>query len=333
MLAAHVGDEVVKRDPELVVISPGYGLDHPRAVWAREHHVEVIGEAEYGFRFMRNRCVGVTGTNGKSTAVAKIVHVLKGCGMKAQPIGNFGLPVSEYVSQVTDNEEVAVCELSSFQLETMTMPILEVSGVTNISPDHLERYRDFEEYAAIKRRIGHFTKSLTYFEGEIVFPICRHFGLDDEAIYEALESFDGLDHRLQKIKTVDGISFYDDSKGTNVDATVFALTQIEKPIVLIAGGRDKGGSYEPWAEAFPKKVKCVITVGEAKERIASAIKHRVPTKPAKDLQEAFTQAIAIAKKGDAVLLSPGCSSFDQFEDYKERGLAFQRLVRCMYESS
>jgi UDP-N-acetylmuramoylalanine--D-glutamate ligase len=155
----------------------------------------------------------------------------------------------------------------------------------------------------------------------------RALGIDDEIIADVLGAFEGLPHRMALVGEIQGVCFYDDSKGTNVGASVTALTTlVEDKAVLIAGGRDKGGSYAPLVEALRKKGRSLVVIGEASDRIASAAEGVLPIERATSMDDAVVLAWRAARPGDAVLLSPACSSFDMFEDYKDRGDAFVRAV-------
>jgi UDP-N-acetylmuramoylalanine--D-glutamate ligase len=158
----------------------------------------------------------------------------------------------------------------------------------------------------------------------------RPFGVTSESIRRVLREFGGLPHRTELVARVRGIGFYDDSKGTNVGAAVTALDGVrESKAVLIAGGRDKGGSYGPLVDALARKGRAVVLIGEAAEAIASALHDRVPIYRAGSMQQAVRLAASLAREGDAVLLSPACSSFDMFRNYKERGDEFVRAVRVL----
>ncbi len=147
-----------------------------------------------------------------------------------------------------------------------------------------------------------------------------------EAIQAALESFRGLPHRLEFVRELDGVSFYNDSKGTNVGAVVKSLRSFQEPIILIAGGKDKGGTYGPLKGIVKEKVKRLILIGEARRRMAKVLGRSVPTTEADTLEEAVHCAFDESKHGDVVLLSPACSSFDMFRDYEERGNLFKEIV-------
>ncbi len=146
------------------------------------------------------------------------------------------------------------------------------------------------------------------------------------AIQTALESFRGLPHRLEFVRELDGVSFYNDSKGTNVGSVVKSLKSFHEPIILIAGGKDKGGDYGPLKGVVAERVKRLILMGEARQRMAQALGNSVPTTMADTLEEAVQRAHEGSRRGNVVLLSPACSSFDMFRDYEERGDLFKEIV-------
>lgn len=158
------------------------------------------------------------------------------------------------------------------------------------------------------------------------YAICRQIGVMPEQFFEALESFKKPSHRIEFILRNNGISYYDDSKGTNIDAVIRAVEQMDGPVVLIAGGVDKGSAYTPWIEAFNGKVKRICAIGQAAKKIEKDLSHAVSVKIYDSLEGAVRAASDLAEDGDSVLLSPGCSSFDMFRDYAHRGEEFQRLV-------
>jgi len=154
------------------------------------------------------------------------------------------------------------------------------------------------------------------------------FGLDPLVVAEVLAGFRGLPHRMAFVRELDGVHYYDDSKGTNVGASVTAVSGIIEPkVVLLAGGRDKGGSYEPLAQALREKGRALVLLGEASDLIARAVGDVLPVRRASSMEEAVRLASELATPGDAVLLSPACSSFDMFRDYKHRGDAFVAAVQ------
>ncbi|MCH9613269.1 MAG: UDP-N-acetylmuramoylalanine--D-glutamate ligase [Chlamydiia bacterium] len=321
--------QIVEENPAVLVLSPGYPVDCKEAVHARKNGALVIGEAELAFRYMQNKAIGVTGTNGKTTTVLLIEHVLKASGKKAVALGNIGHALCDYMCD-PDEDEIAVVELSSFQLETVQTPIFIASGITNISPDHLDRYDSFEEYRAMKQKIAHFTKGPCYTE-DVAFSLCQYLGVTKQQYDDALLTFKRPSHRLELIKKVDGLSFYNDSKGTNVDAVCYAVQNVPGPIILIAGGVDKKSSYAIWNAKLQGKVKAILAIGQASEKIAKDV-DQLNVTCVKTLEKALERALKLSQGKGTILLSPGCSSFDQFNNYIHRGEEFERLVRLVYES-
>ncbi len=159
--------------------------------------------------------------------------------------------------------------------------------------------------------------------------VATAMGAPEAAIRAALRAFEGLAHRIAFVRELDGVRYYDDSKGTNVGASVAALLGMREPkVVLVAGGRDKLGAYEPLVDALRRRGRAVVVIGEAAARIAAAVGDAVEVARARDMDDAVTTARRLARPGDAVLLSPACSSFDMFRDYKHRGDEFVRAVRA-----
>jgi UDP-N-acetylmuramoylalanine--D-glutamate ligase len=158
------------------------------------------------------------------------------------------------------------------------------------------------------------------------YALCRHVGVEDELFLAALATFKKPLHRLQFVTEIDGIKYIDDSKGTNLDAVIRAVEMTSAPIVLIAGGVDKGAAYTPWIQGFAQKVKSICAIGQAKDKIKRDLGHAIPVHCFETLQEAVIYASVEAKPSGSVLLAPGCASFDMFRDYAHRGEEFQRIV-------
>jgi UDP-N-acetylmuramoylalanine--D-glutamate ligase len=152
-------------------------------------------------------------------------------------------------------------------------------------------------------------------------------GIDSDVIQEGIDSFKGLHHRIEFVEEIGGVSFYDDSKATNLDATIKSVESFEAPVVLIAGGRHKGADYEPLVRACVGRVKAAVFIGEAREILAEAFRGSLPYRIAEDMKDAVSLAISSAGPGDVVLLAPACSSFDMFTDYSHRGRVFRDEVR------
>jgi UDP-N-acetylmuramoylalanine--D-glutamate ligase len=374
----------------LLILSPGVSQQHPLCQAAIQAGVESIGEAELAFRYLRQPCLGITGTNGKTTVTLLATHVLNACGIRAKALGNVGDPLTAYVSE-GKKEEVAVVELSSYQLETMTTRGLDAAVILNITPDHLDRYVSMEEYAAAKYRIaecvkeggalfvqgdvlrqfggrlsrvqicaldrekgeGFWTDKRGIFHGEkleallpvqyrewgvhesenamAAWVLCRKFGVDPDRFCKSLQDFKKPPHRIEFVASIDGVAYYDDSKGTNLDAVVQAVQAMKGPVILIAGGVHKGSSYLSWSQAFEGKVKKIIAIGQAAELIEREMAPFFAVERAQTLADAVLSASSCSAQGDNVLLSPGCASFDMFRDYAHRGKEFQHHVHHLEE--
>jgi len=372
----------------MIVISPGVDSEEPLLKEARAKGASVIGEMELAARFVGEPIIAVTGTNGKTTTTTLLGEIFG----KAYPGtfvgGNIGNPFINYVNEGKKAPYV-ILEVSSFQLETIETFRPATAVLLNITEDHLDRYRSYDEYIAAKYRVFENQaesdsavlrsglavkdgmKARTYFfstdeileEGaflkdgvmhirvrgkEFLYKrtLSRLVGIHNtenvlaallishihdvapDVIEGVVSGFTGLAHRVEPVREVRGIEFYNDSKATNVDAAKRALESMDSKVILIAGGKDKGGSYRSVA-GLMGKVKAMILIGEAKERIAGELGGLTKTYMEKDLQGAVERALAVAEKGDTVLFSPMCSSFDMFRDYKERGNMFKRIVESL----
>jgi len=293
--------------------------------------------------------VGITGTNGKTTTTLLICHVLNHAGIKARALGNVGASLAEYAVQ-SDPDEVLVIELSSFQLETLEMRCLDVGLITNISPDHLDRYPSFEAYKKTKLKLKNLVKEggtfimqgdsylqLTTKKGYLqsigranvfnAFQICKTFGVSLEEFEKALETFQPPSHRMERVGEFHGVTFINDSKGTNIDATLYGVNQIDRPIHLIAGGQSKGTSFLKWKDSFPDRVKRIYTIGETAPLIEKEMRNQFEVERCETLKEAVHRAKQMAKSGEIVLFSPGCASFDQFKNFEERGNMFKEYIK------
>ena len=220
--------------------------------------------------------------------------------------------------------------------------------ILNITPNHLDRHASFEEYAAAKLHIAECLKpngnclvseevkerfglecsvfGNSYQTIEAAHAVCRHFGLSEAKWEAALASFRKPPHRMEFVAERDGISFYNDSKATSVDAVLYAVRSMEGPLILLVGGTHKGSSYKPWIDPFRGKVKLVVAFGPAGVLIEEELRGEVPCERVVRLEEAFAVALKGACKGDQILLSPGGASFDQFRNYEERGEKYREIV-------
>jgi len=302
---------------DLVVVSPGVPPSSRLYGEAMGVGAEVISEVELALRYGgEKRYVGITGTNGKTTATLKYVHALNCSGIKAIACGNVGRPLSD---AVLEKAEVYVVELSSFQLERTFSKKFEMSAILNVTPDHLDRYESFEEYKKAKLRLVELTRGKCWMDQEI--PLSA-LGVKEEA----LKGFIKPPHRLEFCGRKGEVDFYNDSKSTNVESTIYAISELDGPIYLIAGGVDKGLDFSKWIEAFRGKVEAIFIIGESSDKIASILTPHYSTYPCVSLEKAVAKAKSLCSKG-AILLSPGCSSFDQFKNYEDRGTQFKHFIK------
>ncbi|HEY4671089.1 MAG TPA: UDP-N-acetylmuramoyl-L-alanine--D-glutamate ligase [Gemmatimonadaceae bacterium] len=378
----------------LVVTSPGVPPSAKPLAFARDKGVGIASEVEIALNFLEGpRVIAITGTNGKTTTTALIAHLLRGLDLEAVEAGNIGTPLSEIAMRDHQPQWISL-EMSSFQLHD-TPGLKPVVGVlTNLSPDHLDRYSSAEEYYADKARlfanangesawvVNHDDKGVM----RMVEHVAGHkyeFSLSEETegyvddagqlvvlgapvvartdlpllgahnvantlaatlavmaadrshqtpqarkgIAKAIESFRSLPHRLELVGEFAGVQWINDSKATNVSSTAVAIDGMERPTVLLLGGRHKGEAYTPLADPVKRKVKRVIAYGEAASIIARDLRPVVDVvRLGSDFDEVIRAARAAAQAGEAVLLSPACSSYDMFSNYEERGEKFRELA-------
>ena len=387
--AVSGGEEGV-RACDVLVLSPGIPIDHPLPVLFRRAGKAIVGEAELGCRLLRAPLVAVTGTNGKTTTVAMLGAIFRAAGLRCVPCGNVGRPITSVVGEA-DGDSVAVAEISSFQLETLSSIRPHVAVVTNVAEDHLDRHYTMENYIFLKSKLlrnlresefavlnrddpivremaekvrcpvrwfslrgeadgAFFRDGALYFADEKIMDAerlslggehnvrnalaaacaARLMGVETGAIAAALSSMPGVRHRIRPVACVRGIEFIDDSKGTNVDAALSAVACMRKDTVLLLGGKDKGYDYgRLFAGLRGSRVVCCVLYGENRFRLLDAAvragEPRIALVPKFDL--AVRVAAMTAKAGQAVLLSPASSSFDEFSGYEERGDRFAAIVR------
>jgi UDP-N-acetylmuramoylalanine--D-glutamate ligase len=348
----------------LVVKSPGVPTEAAPVVAARERGVPVISEIELGAQLLENPLIGVTGTNGKTTTTALLGAILEAAGWNGTVAGNIGTPLTSLVGAVDDDAWI-VCELSSFQLEDVETLRPRVAVLTNLEPDHIDRHGTFDAYAKAKLRafarqgdgdvavvprgFGPIPGSARRLEFAVDDPLPAEprirgahnrenaaaataaalaLGVPAEAIARALETFPGVEHRIEEVATLDGVLYVNDSKATNAAAALRALASFpgrRKHVIL--GGRGKGESYAELAGAFASGDRAYL-IGEAADEIAVALDAAgVAYVRAGTLDRAFSEAAAAASENAVVLLSPACASFDQFERFEQRGEEFRRLVQ------
>jgi UDP-N-acetylmuramoylalanine--D-glutamate ligase len=379
----------------LVVASPGVPPSARPLSSAREKGVRIASEVEVALHFLEgSRIIATTGTNGKTTTTALVAHLLRGLDLEAVEAGNIGTPLSEIASREHQPKWISL-EMSSFQLHDTPSLRPDVGVLTNLSPDHLDRYATVEEYYSDKSRL--FANAdpnsvwVVNADDAAVMAMVRDaaghkysFSIKDEAdahlesrgnqlvvlgapllsrpdlpllgqhnvgnalaaslavmaadrshqtqkarkgIAAALRTFRSLPHRLELVGEFGGVQWINDSKATNVSSTAVAIDGMERPTVLLLGGRHKGEAYTPLAEAVRRKVRRVIAYGEAAPIIATDLRPVVDVvRLGSDFDEVMRAAKAAAQAGEAVLLSPACSSYDMFSNYEERGERFRVLA-------
>ncbi|RKY34330.1 MAG: hypothetical protein DRP69_04935 [Candidatus Duberdicusella sinuisediminis] len=338
------------KDVDLVVLSPGVNSNDFYKNILAGLNIPWVGEIEFSFWCCKSKnIIAITGTNGKTTTTFIIGQVLKkSLNKRVYVLGNIGNPFSSEVLDIGE-EDVVVLEVSSFQLETIKYFKPYIACLLNFSPDHLDRYSDLESYFLAKKRIflnqdfscyALFPKELEeklrdisaqkicLDKGEnlsFIEKILEILGVESSNLYNYLRDFKGLAHRLEFVAEKRGVKFINDSKATNILATIFALKTLKGKIILLAGGKDKNLDYS-LIKPYLDKVKSIFLFGEAKDKIKKVLEGAVPLRVVKDLREAVLLAYQEAQSSDIILLSPMCSSFDMFKNYQERGEFFKSLV-------
>jgi UDP-N-acetylmuramoylalanine--D-glutamate ligase len=350
--------------------------------------VPVRAEADLGLEALDGvPYIAVTGTNGKTTTTALVAHLLRGTGRRAVAAGNIGTALSEVALAAPRPEWLAV-ELSSFQLHDAPNVRPAVGVLTNLAPDHLDRYAALEEYYADKARLfaNATAESLWVVNGDdrdsakVIAGVpgrVRRFSLAGPAegwydrdrqwlrlgaepllerrrfpllgdhnvanalaaalavaavgggipeMGEALTRFAALPHRMEPVGELDGVVWINDSKATNVSSTEMAVAAVDRPFVLLLGGRHKGEPYTRLAPYLRDRCRAVIAYGEAAPIVVKDLTGTVPVIEGGDFADVLTRARLLARPGDAVLLSPACSSYDMFTNYEERGQRFRQFV-------
>ncbi len=389
----HTEERILEAD--LVVKSPGIPDKAPLVLQLRQKGIEVISEIEFAGRHSTAKFICVTGSNGKTTTTLLIHHILTKAGLDAGLAGNVGKSLA---AQVAGNAHpLYVVELSSFQLDGMFQFRADVSVLTNITPDHLDRYdHKFENYVDSKFRILNNMRAEDLFiygmdseavrhkldtigvspemagftyeaQGKIqtgawmegneiraslggrqfrvdrndvsikgrhnvynamaAILVCMRLGLSDAAIREGLSTFPQVAHRLETVREKDGITYINDSKATNVDSAWYALDSMTTPVVWIAGGTDKGNDYSVLYDLVKTKVKALVCMGVDNRKLIAAFSPFCEVADTHNLNDAMEAVRRLSARGDTVLLSPCCASFDLFKNYEDRGELFKEAVR------
>ncbi len=380
-------------DTEVLVVSPGVSLSEPAIQSARDIGIEIIGDIELFCRVANRPIIGITGSNGKSTVTTLAEKLLVATNISVLTGGNIGKPALDLLAE--DEPSFYLLELSSFQLESVSTISLEVGVLLNVSPDHMDRYDNFESYLNAKTSIAQgattliinrddpalsslinevnesnvLTFGLTNPSSDVELGVLKRNSADwlvwgsdyllpakDLRIegrhnvanalaafaiastvssnnrsekLQALREFKGLPHRCELIRNYRGVAWINDSKGTNVGATVAALEGMHCPVILIAGGQAKQADFAPLEKAVRRFARQVVLYGEDREQISRALPSYIPVTKVTTLQEATALASSFAQPGDAVLFSPACASFDMFDSFEHRGDAFKEIVLDM----
>lgn len=358
----------------LAVFSPGFPPEHPWLGRARAAGALALGEMDFASLFWTGRVVAVTGTNGKTTLVEFLTHALRNAGLAARAAGNIGTPFSRVAADSQGGAgEIAVCEVSSFQAETMRHFRAEAVLWTNFAEDHLERHGSMEAYfrakCALLARAGSVYAGSSVGEwargsglpgpdpfwvptaglpedARLAGTVFEHYpqrenfllaeawwksaGLDTAGLVEAARSFRLGRHRLARFAELGGAGFWNDSKATNFHAVEAALGRFGSPVILIAGGRSKGGDVAGFVRRIAPRVKHAFLIGDTAPALADACAAAgVPHTASGTLEAAVRGAAELAGAGDEVLLSPAFASFDQFRGYADRGEQFEKLVGAL----
>jgi UDP-N-acetylmuramoylalanine--D-glutamate ligase len=352
---------------DLLVKSPGVPADSPLVAAARERGLTVWSEVELGFRLLANPILAVTGTNGKTTTCELLGAIFRAAETPVAVAGNVGRPLTGLDGALAE-EAWVVCELSSFQLEDIEAFRPRVAVLLNLTPDHLDRHASLEDYRAAKLRIfeNQLAEDVAVvphgfgdvpgrgrrveFDLRDVLPAepvvpgehnrenaaaataaARAAGIPDGAIAEGLRTFEGVPHRLELVREVGGVRFVNDSKATNPEAAERALSAYPPGIRLILGGSRKRSSFARLARrARESSVAQAYLIGESADDLAEALAAEgVRFTHSRTLEQALADAYRDAERGDVVLLSPACASFDQFRDFEERGDRFRELVEAL----
>jgi UDP-N-acetylmuramoylalanine--D-glutamate ligase len=380
------------RRAQAVVISPGVPPDAPPLTAAAAAGLPVLAEVDLGFtELTRARCIGITGTNGKTTTTSLVAHLLTSAGLRAEAAGNIGRPLCDVVREGKEPDWIAL-ELSSFQLHDAPHLDPAIGLLTNLAPNHLDRYHSLAEYygdkallfrnadadsvwvtnaddpavrAMVARVPGRHVRfsihepadgwydragrRLMLGERPLLprdeLPLlgdhnvanalaaalaAQEAGADPSRLANGLRTFRAIPHRVEPIREVDGVLWINDSKSTNVTSTEVAVAALDRPFVLLLGGRHKGAPYAPLIPLLRDRCRAVVAYGEAEPIVTADLAGAVPVeRGGRDFSVVLAAARRLARPGDAVLLSPACSSYDMFRNYEERGDRFRTAVEAM----
>ena len=389
----HSIDKIIKA--EKIIKSPGIDQKSDLIVDIKKSRKDIISEIEFGFSQTDSKIIGVTGSNGKTTTATMIYHILKESGFNVALAGNIGKSFSGSIAE--QNYQIYVIEISSFQLDNILNFSPDISVITSITPDHLDRYNhDFDEYIksklnitlnqsinqflifnsddkVLRKAVKRYAQNVTQFpygfnppKGDLVttvkkksiivkekkninmydtlnfslkgrhnllnamaaVSVARLLKVSNKCIRDSLISFSNVEHRLEEVLKIQNITYINDSKATNVNATYYALESMEGQTVWIVGGIDKGNNYIELLPLVREKVKSIICIGLDNEKIIESFSPVVDVLvETQSMSEAVKIAHKLANKKDYVLLSPACASFDLFKNFEDRGNQFKQAVR------
>jgi UDP-N-acetylmuramoylalanine--D-glutamate ligase len=389
----HLGGHDLERigRAAAVVVAPGVPPEAPPLEAARRAGLPIHAEIDIGFLALRGtRCIGITGTNGKTTTTSLVAHVMAAAGARAETAGNIGRPLCDVARSESPPDWLAL-ELSSFQLHDTPHLKPAVAVLTNLAPNHLDRYRSLDEYYADKALLfrNADATSVTISNAddpavqEMVRPVpgshhrfsvreradgwydrqgrrlmlgsapllprdelpllgdhnvanaltaalaASAAGCRPEGIAAGLRTFKAIPHRVEPVREVNGVLWINDSKSTNVTSTEVAVAALDRPFVLLLGGRHKGEPYTRLIATLDGRCRAVVAYGESGPIVTQDLGKALEVVPAGSFEEVIATARRLARPGDAVLLSPACSSYDMFKNYEERGERFRQAVEAL----
>lgn len=372
-------------DGEMVFKTPGLRFDAPEIADAKKRGAVITSEMELFFEVCPAHIFAVTGSDGKTTTTTLIYNMLREQGKKVYVGGNIGMPLLTKANEMTENDYV-ILELSSFQLHTMKHSP-ERALITNITPNHLDMHKSYQEYIDAKCNIYKYQKERdllvlnadnevtagiaetekraktfsrkkqanVYLKENVIYRENKEIlriediklpGMhnvenymaailmvgdivDKEVINKVARGFGGVEHRIELVRELDGVKYYNSSIDSSPNRTINTLNVFEKPVILIAGGKDKGIAYDELGPVIAEKVKALILIGATSDKIYDSLAKtgkKIPVLRAKAYEEAVKMARNAAESGDTVILSPASTSFDMFKNFEERGRLFKSLV-------
>lgn len=385
-------------EADTIIKSPGIAPESDVIENAVKRGIKIYSEIEAAFIFCKAPVIAVTGTNGKTTTAVLTGEIFKKAGKKTFVCGNVGTAFSE-IAESADTESVVVLEVSSFQLNDIETFRPKVAVMLNVTPDHLDWHKNFENYInakfnimknqkagdlavinyddkSLREKTERFKKDTSYFSirenlkkkgvkkgaytdnGSIIYfdnnsgteeeimkvkdinirgshnlynslaaiITARAFEIKNEVTANTLKGFKGVEHRIEFVREINGAGYYNDSKATNIDSLSVALESFEGNIILILGGREKDNDYSKVEDLIRKKVKLILAIGESKDKISDYFSKAVKVLKADSMKDAVVKAYENSGKGDTVLLSPACKSFDMYANFEERGKDFKSEV-------